>query len=123
MKTIIIDTNALMAIDEFGLDIFSALKEAAYFTYQTAVLSKTIEELGNIMEDQRLKYKKAAKLALEIIKKKKIQVIESEGNADNTLVEYSKKGYLILTQDQGLKKRLKKPYLTIRQKKMIIIIN
>ena len=123
MKTIIIDTNALMAIDEFGLDIFSALKEAADFQYQTAVLSKTIEELEKIMEDQRLKYKKAAKLALEIIKKKKIQVIESEGNADNTLVEYSKKGYLILTQDQGLKKRLKKPYLTIRQKKMIIIIN
>ena len=123
MKTIIIDTNALMAIDEFELDIFSALKESCDFPYQAAVLSKTMEELGKIMEDQRLKYKKAAKMALEIIQKKKVLIIESEGDADDVLVDYSKKGYLILTQDQGLKKRLKKPYLTIRQKKRIIIID
>ena len=94
MKTIIIDTNALMAIDEFELDIFSALKESCDFPYQAAVLSKTMEELGKIMEDQRLKYKKAAKMALEIIQKKKVLIIESEGDADDVLVDYSKKGYL-----------------------------
>jgi len=122
MKTIIIDTNALMAMDEFGLDIFSAIREACNFPYTLAVLSKTMEELQSIMNSQRLKYKKAAKLALEMIKKKKLTVIESKGDVDDDLVEYSQKGYLILTQDHELKKRLKKPYLTIRQKSKIIIL-
>ena len=49
-------------------------------------------------------------------------IIEEEGYVDDILVEYSKKGNLILTQDTELKKRLTKPYLTIRQKKTIIFI-
>ena len=122
MKNIILDTNALMAIAEFKIDLFSELESVCDFTYEIFILSGTIKEMKKIMEEQRGKYKAAAKLALGIIRVKGIKQIESTGYVDDVLVDYSKKDYLILTQDAALKKRLAKPYLTIRQKKRIIIV-
>ena len=122
MKNIILDTNALMAIAEFKIDLFSELESVCDVTYEIFILSGTIKELKKIMEEQRGKYKAAAKLALGIIRVKGIKQIESTGYVDDVLVDYSKKDYLILTQDAALKKRLAKPYLTIRQKKRIIIV-
>ena len=122
MKKIILDTNAVMAIAEFKIDLFSELETACDFTYELFVLSGTIKELNKIMEEQRQKFKRAAKLALAIIKAKGIKKIQSTEYVDDVLVKYSKKGNLVLTQDIALKKRLTKPYLTIRQKKKIMIV-
>jgi rRNA-processing protein FCF1 len=112
-----------MAIAEFKIDLFSELENVCDFTYDLFVLSGTIKELKKIMEEQRQKYKRAAKLALGIIKVKGIQQIDSSGYVDDILVDFSQQGCLILTQDAELKKRLTKPYLTIRQKKKIIIVD
>lgn len=122
MKKIIIDTNALMAIAEFKIDLFSELEKACDFNYELYVLSGTIKELKKIREEQRAKYKRAAKLALAIVKAKGIRIIKSTGYVDDALINLSKKGNLILTQDTALKRRLSKPYLTIRQKKRIVIV-
>ena len=122
MKKIIIDTNALMAINEFKIDIFSELEKTCDFNYEIFVLYGTIDELNKIITEQRGKHKRAAQLALAILKTKKVKKIKSEGNVDDKLVELSAKGYHILTQDIGLKRRLTKPYLTIRQKRRIILI-
>ena len=122
MKKIIIDTNALMAIVEFKIDLFSELEKTCDFNYNLFILSGTIDELNKIMDEQRGKYKRAAQLALAILKTKKVEVIKSEGNVDDKLVECSKNSDIILTQDIALKKRLTKPYLTIRQKRKIILI-
>jgi len=110
-----------MAIAEFKLDLFSALQELD-FNYKIFVLEGIVEELRKIIVEQRGKYKRAATLALAIISAKEIAKLPSKGDVDDALVEYSKKGYLILTQDQGLKRRLQKPYLTIRQLKKIIVV-
>jgi len=123
MKQIIIDTNALMAISEFKIDLFSAIQECCDFSYKLNVLQGTLDELDKIEREQKGKFKRAANLASKIIKSKKVNVINKKGNVDNLLVDYSKKGYLVLTQDIILKRRLKKPYLTIRQKKRIIVVN
>lgn len=122
MKKIIIDTNALLAIAEFKLDIFSALQECCDFLYKTYVLSGTIKELEKIIEEQRGKYKWAAKLSLSLLKAKKVGILKETGYVDDLLVEHSKKGDLVLTQDKELKRRLSKPYFTIRQKKKIIMV-
>jgi rRNA-processing protein FCF1 len=119
---IILDTNALMAIAEFKLDVFAELK-SNYPNDIPVVLSGVIEELEKIQTEQRGKFKLAAKLGLQILKAKKIRIVESEGNVDDALVEHSKKGNLVLTQDIALKRRLNKPYMTIRQKKKIILVN
>jgi len=123
MKQIILDTNSLMAIDEFKLDLFSEIEKSYNFQYKLCTLSSVIEELEKIIIEQRGKYKLAAKLALKLLKSKNVFVIKTEGYADDSLAEYSKNGYLVLTQDVALKKRLTKPYLTIRQKKKIVLIN
>ena len=123
MKQVIIDTNAWMAITEFKLDIFAALERDCDFSYKAVTLAGVIEELQKIVSEQRAKFRQAALLALGIIKVKKIPVLPELGNVDDLLVEHSKKGDLVLTQDALLKKRLKRPYLTIRQKKRIIMVS
>ena len=122
MKKIILDTNALMAIAEFKIDIFSELERICDFTYDLYILEGTIKELKKIMEEQRQKFKRAAKLALAIVKAKGIKKIASSNYVDDELVELSKKGNLVLTQDIELKKRLTKPYFTIRQKKRVVLV-
>ena len=122
-KTVIIDTNAWMAMGEFKTDLFSELRKCCDFPFEMAVLEGTIRELKNIQEEQRGKYKRLAKLALDIIKAKKVKVFpHSAGEVDDLLMDYSLAGYLVLTQDLALKRRLARPYLTIRQKKRIIMM-
>lgn len=122
MKHIIIDTNALMAIAELKIDVFSEIERIADFKYELWVLEGSIAELETIKTTQRGKYKLAAKLVLDIVKKKKVKIMNSSENVDDDLVELSQKGYLILTQDRELKQRLKKPYLTIRQGKTVAMV-
>ena len=121
MKKIFIDTNALMAVSEFKIDIFSEIKECCNFKYELFVLEGTITELEKIRVEQRGKFKLAASLAIKLIEAKCVKVLPSEDNVDDLLVAYSK-NYLVLTQDVELKKRLSKPYLTIRQKKKVILV-
>ena len=122
MKKIIVDTNAWMAIAEWKINLLEEIHEIADFAYQVCVLSGTLIELKKIMEEQRGKFKRGAKLALSLIKALGIKKINSTGYVDDVLVEYSAKGDLILTQDVALKKRLTKPYMTIRQKKRVILV-
>ncbi len=122
MKKIILDTNALMAIAEFKIDLFSELESTGDFPFQIAVLQGTIDELHRIQQEQRGKYKRAVQLVLSILKAKNILILPDQGDVDEILAGYSKKGILVLTQDLGLKKRLTKPYLTIRQKKKVVMV-
>ncbi len=122
MKTIIVDTNAWMSMIEFKMDLFTALDQICDFSYKVAVLEGTLQELKKIQENQKGKEKLTAKLVLDIIKKKNIETIPSIGFVDDVLVELSKDGYLVLTQDIELRKRLAKPHLVIRQKKYVMMV-
>jgi len=122
MKNIIIDTNAWMATIEFGIDLFRELEKTCNFPYKITTVSRVIEELQNVVETQRGKYTRAAKLSLDIISKKNVEIIPSKGFVDDTLIAKSSEGDIILTQDKELKSKLHKPYLTIRQKKYIVLI-
>jgi len=83
MKKIILDTNSLMANTEFKIDIFNELEKACDFNYKILILSGTIDELNKIIQEQRGKYKRAAQLALTILKTKKVIKIESKGDVDD----------------------------------------
>lgn len=151
IKMIIIDTNALMAIGQFKVDLFTELERIRSETRTLAVLEGTIQELqkiagGNskrsenmgsiqsIMNKKPGNDQRHARLALALLKAKKVQVLtekfleefskENERpRVDDLLVKHSQQGDLVLTQDQGLKRRLQKPYLTLRQKKTIIQVD
>jgi len=122
MEKILLDTNVLMAVGEMKLDVFEQLREYCDFNFKIYVLQSTIEELEKIIVEQRGKYIRAAKLALSLLARKKITILKKTGYADDLLVELSQRGYLVLTQDALLKKRLKRPYLTIRQQKRVMLV-
>lgn len=112
---VLLDTNALMAVAEFKIDLFGELVGNSLF-----VLSGTLEELEKIKIEQRGKYKRAANLALALIKGR-VKIMKSSGPVDDFLVSKSS-SYVVLTQDVKLKKKLNKPYMTIRQKKKVVLV-
>ncbi len=115
MKRVILDTNAIMAVAQFKIDVFDQLHG-----YDVFIVQGTLNELHKIVKEGKGKDKRAAKLGLQLLSAKKIDILPSEGHVDDILVAYNLKGYDVLTQDLGLKRRLTKPYFTIRQKKYIV---
>ena len=120
-KIIIPDTNALIAIAEYKIDLFENLNRICDFPYQIQVLQATLEELEKIKQAS-LKKSRLVQFINLLLKQKKIEIIPQEGYVDDLLVEHSYLNNHILTQDNALKKRLKKPYFTIRQQKYIILV-
>lgn len=115
MYNIILDTNFLLIIPQFKIDIFRELEKICNFKYKISILDKTLEELKN---------KQYEKLIKEIIKKKKINLVKTKGNnVDNILASIKDKNTIIATNDKKLKKRLKTPIIILKQKKYLQLIN
>src|SRR3989344_2635486 len=112
---VIPDTNFLMAISQFKIDILTELKPN-----EIIIIDKTVKELNNLKEKDKTRVH--ASIALKLIKDFPI-LKTREGKTDDILVDLSKEGYIIATQDQGLKRRLKNTYIVIRQKKYLKTVN
>ena len=118
---IVLDTNFLMIPGQIGLDIFKEIEKGVSKKIEMFICSGSLKELQKLTEKGKGTDKRAAKLALDLIENKNIQIIPTEpGHVDDRLVDLSKQGYLIATQDLNLKKRLKK-YVYLRQKRYIEI--
>lgn len=114
MFIIVLDTNIILDSIKFKIDLSAELNRICSFPYKIAVLDKTLKELEN---------KKNSRLALRLIDKKNIEIIKTqEGYVDDILFSLNDK-YIIATNDQELKRRLRKEnkkIITIRQKKYLI---
>ena len=128
MKKIIFDTNFLLVPIQFKVDVFSEVGRICDFNYQLCILDKSINELENIIKSQKGKSKRAAKIALQLIKAKNIKIISTkdiEGSADDSIVELANKDeHIVATLDKELKKRLKQKgvsLISLRQKKYLAI--
>jgi len=124
VEKIILDTNFLLAVFELKIDIFSEIDRVCDFPYTLFVLDRTIDEVENLIKGSLLSKKRTAKAALEIIKKKNIQLLETKDvrPVDDILVGLD--GFIVATQDMELKRRLRakgRKILTIRQKKYVIL--
>jgi rRNA-processing protein FCF1 len=106
---ILLDTNFLVTSVKFKIDIFLELKGNELF-----VTEPVLDELAT-----------AAKMSLEMIKEKNLKVLESkEKEADMSLLDYGKKGYVVATQDKKLREKLRKAgtrIIYIRQKKYVFL--
>jgi len=127
-KRIILDTNFLLIPIQFKVDIFSEIDRICSFNYQICVLDKSVSELENIMKNQKGKSKRAAEIALGLIKPKNIKIIptkDMEKNTDDIIVEIvNKNEHIVATSDKELKKRLKQKgisLISLRQKKYLIL--
>lgn len=109
MKSIIIDTNFLMIPSVFGVDIFSEIERICDFPYQIIVLKGTIDELNNILKNEKGKDKEAARLALQLINKKNLYTPanSTEDRVDDIIFDMADSDTIVATQDSELKKRLK----------------
>ncbi|MBL7147940.1 MAG: ribonuclease VapC [Nanoarchaeota archaeon] len=115
MYNIILDTNFLLIIPQFKIDIFRELERICNFKYKISILDKTLEELKN---------KPYEKLIKEIIKKKKINIIKSKGTyVDEILKNIKNTNTIIATNDKELKKKLKTPLIILKQKKYLQLLN
>ena len=128
MKKILLDTNFLLAVYQFKVDIFTELDRICNFNYKLFILDKTIEELKNIIERQKGKHKDAARVALQLLKLRKVSVIKtgSKKHTDDVILDYAEKDYLVATQDKDLKRRLihhNVKVIVLRQKKILAIVN
>jgi len=122
---IILDTNFLMAVAQFKIDIFSEIQRIADFRYQVCILDKTVDELDNIIKTQKGKDKAAAKLALQVLEAHDVKkIFTGPGRTDDLIVDESGKDTVVATQDKELKARIKAKgirVIGIRQKRYLFI--
>jgi len=125
MKHIILDTNFLLIPFQFKVDIFSEIERIMTEPYKLCIVDSTIDELNKLTKTQSGKDKRAALMALKMIKKKAIKHLKTEKNlnTDKLIVELAKSpDFMVATQDQALKRILKANNIKIiilRQKKFL----
>ena len=122
MQQVFVDTNAWMAVGQHKLSLFEEI-ERLCGKIDVLVLQGTIDELHKIHDTTKGKDKAAAKLALQIIAqkiaRKELQLHPNKGYVDDLLVKYSQDGALVVTADFVLQKRLKKPFIIVKQYKFL----
>lgn len=115
MKIIILDTNFLVHCLEFKIDFIREIERICPFSYQLAIIDKTIDEL--------LKLKKPLAIALT----KGIKQLKStEASVDEELIKRATENSIIATQDKPLKSAVKAKgagVIIIRQKKYLSLEN
>ena len=131
MQRILIDTNIMLVPAAFNVDIFSEFNRL-FPLNRLFILDKSLDELANIISNQKGKYKQQAKIGLQMIKKYKISIIKTEKHintynstskilsVDELIIDFAiKEGYMVATQDKEIKAKLKKHHkksITLRQK-------
>jgi len=121
MKKVLPDTSFLVSCVEFKIDWEKELSRLLDERFQIKILDKVMKEIDVVMEKGG-KQGRYAKLAKEIIKKRKYKTKKTtSGHTDDILLGLADE-YLIATQDTGLRKRIKegeKHHIVIRQKKYL----
>jgi len=113
---VILDTNFLIDCLRFKIDLSELAGNELFVTDSIVFETEKITK-------RRAKESSLANLALEFINGNKLKILESEGNTDDSLIKYSKKGYAIATNDRALKAKLKKAgakLIYIRQKRYLV---
>ncbi len=121
MKKILLDTNFLMIPSQYKVDIYAEI-DRLLPAYQLTTLDVVIDELKKLALKGKGRYD--AKLALALLKHKKVIILHSKNktlkNADEIILNTANKdNYIVCTQDRGLKRLLRQkkvPLIVLRQK-------
>ncbi len=120
MKKILVDTNFLLIPFQFKVDIFKEIDRIVDEKYEIFIIDKTIGELEKLIKGGKEKERKVARMALQLIKKFNIKIINTQGdNVDDIIVKLKDKDTIVATMDKELRKRLKGDVIVLRQKKYL----
>ena len=118
MMKVLIDSNMLLAIVQFKVDVFGQLEKAGH---NPVVLSCVIEELKKISKGKG-KDPRAAGTILRFLEKNKIRIRQNPGPVDSALLELAtENGWAVATNDIVLIKKLKAAdveVIRLRQRKL-----
>ncbi len=127
MKTVILDTNFLVDCLARKVDFFSEIARILPFQHRLAVVDKTLDELDTIITGGKQDARTGARLAKQLIMKKRIGIIttDKKGYTDALILKAANKDTIVATQDQGLKRKLREKGISvvvIRQRKYLEFI-
>ncbi|RLI92644.1 MAG: nucleotide-binding protein [Candidatus Altiarchaeales archaeon] len=109
MKLILIDTNFFLIPYQHKIDIFQEISRLIDEKYSIVTLSSVLRELESIEEGSMGRDGIAARIALRLIREKRIEVIDSDHAGDKSIIEFAKnnKNVIVCTNDKKLKKKLR----------------
>ncbi|OKY78222.1 MAG: rRNA-processing protein FCF1 containing PIN domain [Candidatus Methanohalarchaeum thermophilum] len=114
---IIVDTNMLMAIEQFDIDLVSELDRVVDTSYEVIIPQTVIKELKNIYKSSEGRDSRAAKIALEFAKR--FNVIETSEKGDKAIEHLANElNSVVATNDKELIKNLSSrsiPIIRLRQ--------
>jgi len=117
------DTNMLLNIERFKIDVFYESKKM-FGKVEFIVPRQVINELEGLSKEGN-KLKKEVNIARELMEKNNVKIIEIEArNADEALKKMSPEA-IIATNDKELKDKVRElngKVLYLRQKKMLELI-
>ncbi len=116
MKQILIDANFFMIPSQYGVDIFTEFERIMMEAYTLCTIDMVVDELEKLTGQGSGADKKAAKLALSLLKVKNVDVLKTEKhlNTDNQIVKVAKSSnFLVATRDKELKGILQRNNLKV----------
>jgi len=104
MRTVIVDTNALMMPSQKGIDLENEVTRLVG-KCEITVPSIVVEEINNLAH-RKGKIRNAARVAQTLIKR--FQIVKTSGAGDQGIIDYARKIQgIVVTNDKELKKELK----------------
>lgn len=107
---VFIDTNFWLIFYLQKIDLFSEL-ERLLIKFKVVVSQGVIKELKSIQKRSKGKEGTAAKIALELIEKREVEVINDESEVDDFILKIaqkSNKNLVVCTNDKELRRKLRK---------------
>jgi rRNA-processing protein FCF1 len=123
MKKILLDTNFILSCIRNKIDFF---EEIFFKGYNTMIPESVIEEIKSIKNSKKkLKFRREAEIALEVLSKNNFEKIILKGkNVDNSIINYAKENpqVIIATLDKDMQNKIINKKMVIRNQKKIEII-
>ena len=120
-KKVILDSNAILMLFEFSIDLRSELTRLLG-KYEVIIPEPIIEELIFLSENGKGKQKIMSKASLKLIKEYKIVKIEAKNPDESVYLLAKNTNGVVVTNDVDLRKKLKKekiPVIFLRAKKRL----
>jgi rRNA-processing protein FCF1 len=124
---IILDTNFILSSLEQKIDLFEQI-DLLFPGVELVVPRQVILELETLRNRKELKIieRDAASLALQLLGRKKVKVLDLSGPADRVIVNYvlGNEKVIMASLDGGMRKHVKgkAKMLSIRNRKRIVVV-